>query len=127
MTGGRPAIVIVGAGGHARVVVDMLQQRADFELAGCVSPEPAADLLGLPVLGGDDSLADIFSSGVRHAFVAIGDNRVRAERLRHARQIGFVIANAISPHAVISPRATIGTGIAIMPGAVVNVGSVAFC
>lgn len=123
MTAARPAVVIIGAGGHAKVIVDILEERQEFELAGCISPDASA-LLGLPVLGGDEALPRILSSGIRHAFVAIGSNRVRAERMRHAVQLGFSIVNAVSGSATVSRRATLRTGVAIMPGAVVNVDTV---
>jgi UDP-perosamine 4-acetyltransferase len=116
-------VVIVGAGGHAKVIVDMLQDRGDVRLAGCVSRE-SGELLGLPWLGNDDALPAILASGVQRAFVAIGDNRLRAELMRGLVGLGFSLINAISAHAVIARSAVIGTGVAIMPGAIVNVDSI---
>jgi UDP-perosamine 4-acetyltransferase len=125
MTNDRSPLVVMGAGGHAKVIVDMLLERAEFWLAGCITHETdVTDVLGLPILGGDDALSRVFASGVRHAFVAIGNNRVRADRMQHARGIGFTIVNAISRHAIVSSRVTLGAGIAIMPGAVINVDTV---
>ena len=125
MTSDRPPLVIMGAGGHAKVVIDMLLERDEYRLAGCVTHEPgAAEILGVPVLGDDEALAGVYASGVRHAFVAVGNNRVRADRLQHVRALGFTVVNAISRHAIVSTRVTLGAGVAIMPGAVINVDSV---
>jgi UDP-perosamine 4-acetyltransferase len=125
VTGSQAPFVIIGAGGHAKVILDMLHDRAEFTCAGCVDPDPqSASLLKVPGLGDDGALAKILSSGIRHAFVAIGSNRVRAERQQQVRALGFTIINAISRYAVISPRATLGAGVAIMPGAVINVDTV---
>ena len=125
MTADRPAVVIIGAGGHAKVVVDMLQDNADFNLVGCVSQTAnSTGLLGLPSMGNDEALPRIMASGVRHAFVAVGDNRLRAELMRHVAQLGFSLVNAVSRRAVISARVALGAGIAIMAGAVINVDSV---
>lgn len=121
----RTAVVIIGAGGHAKVIIDMLEERREFELAGCVSSEPGIrTVLDVPVLGGDEALPGILSSGVRQAFIAIGENRLRAALTLHAVDLGFSIVNAVSRHAVISGRAKLGTGIAIMPGAIINVDTI---
>jgi UDP-perosamine 4-acetyltransferase len=113
-------VVILGASGHAKVIVDMLQERGEIRLAGCVSRE-SGDVLGLPWLGDDEVLPQLLASGLRRAFVAIGDNRVRAKLIRHLVGLGFGMINAISSHAVVSRSVGLGTGVAIMPGAVVNV------
>ena len=118
----KPRTVVVGAGGHAKVVLDILLDRGDVELVGCVAADAGADsVLGVPILGSDDMLSGVFASGVRHAFIAIGENKVRAKLQRHVESIGFSVVNAISRHAVLSSRVRLGTGIVIMPGAVVNV------
>jgi UDP-perosamine 4-acetyltransferase len=119
------AVVIIGAGGHAKVIIDILQEREDCELAGCVSADPDIHtVLDVPVVGGDDALPGLLSSGVRHAFVAVGENRLRATLTRRAVGLGFSIVNAVSRHAVLSPRVALGAGIAVMPGAVINVDTV---
>jgi UDP-perosamine 4-acetyltransferase len=121
----RPRTVVIGAGGHAKVVIDILLDSSDVELVGCVSAEAtAASLLGVPILGGDEVLPRVLAEGIRHAFVAIGENKVRAKLQRRAEASGFLLINAISRHAVLSDRVTLGTGIVIMPGAVVNVDTV---
>jgi UDP-perosamine 4-acetyltransferase len=122
MTTGGP-VVIVGAGGHAKVIIDLLQERGEIELAGCVSRE-SGEVLGLPWLGDDDALPGILASGLRRAFVAIGDNRLRSELLRRLTGLGFAMVNAISSQAVVSRRAALGTCVAVMPGAVVNVDTI---
>ena len=121
----RTSVVIIGAGGHAKVIIDMLQERGEFELAGCVSADrDNRAVLGVPVLGGDEALPRILATGVRHAFVALGENRLRAALTDRAVSLGFSIVNAISRHAVISGRVTLGSGIAVMPGAIINVDAV---
>jgi UDP-perosamine 4-acetyltransferase len=121
----RPRVVVIGAGGHAKVVLDILIDRGDVDLAGCVTAEShAAALLGVPILGSDDVLPGVLAGGVTHAFVAIGENRVRATLQRRVVTLGFSLVNAISRHAVLSARVTLGSGIVIMPGAVINVDTV---
>ena len=114
-------VVIVGAGGHAKVVIDMIEQRGDITIAGCTAPAPhPSHVFGHPVLGDDSVLTEVFASGIRLGFVAIGDNVLRARKSELMRSIGFSLVNVISPRAAVSRRATIGSGVAIMPGALIN-------
>ena len=116
-------LVIIGAGGHARSVMDIALQSANYEILGCIDPFPG-EVLGKPIIGKDEDLSTLFIQGVRHIFVAIGDN-VRRERLYdQAISLGFEPVNIISQSAIVSPRAHLGTGICIMPGSVVNVNTV---
>jgi UDP-perosamine 4-acetyltransferase len=50
-------IVVVGAGGHAKVVIDAIWAMGEFEIVGVVDPKPAnPEVLGVSVLGGDEEL-----------------------------------------------------------------------
>lgn len=114
-------MVILGAGGHAKVIMEILESRDDVLLAGYVSAGgETGPLYGVRRLGDDSNLQDLFAEGIRSAFVAIGDNAVRKERMGILARIGYRVINAISPKACISRYATLGVGIAAMPGAVVN-------
>jgi UDP-perosamine 4-acetyltransferase len=119
----KPGLVVIGSGGHAKVVVDILEEIDDFEIAGCTTADPVPDLLGYPVLGGDDVLPDILQKGVRHAFVAIGQNGLRRKLTRHVVDLGFSLINVVSPRATLSRRVKLEMGIVIMPGAIINAGA----
>lgn len=117
-------LLVVGAGAHAKVVVDLLQQSQEYEIAGLVDSNPEAGFWGYKVIGNDDCLPRIYLSGVNKAVIAIGNNYVRKKLFERVREIGFDIVNVISKNAVISPRATIGQGVVIMPGAIINADTV---
>jgi UDP-perosamine 4-acetyltransferase len=119
-------LVVLGASGHAKVIIDMLQDAGEVEIVGCTSADLAdagTSLLGIPVLGDDCVLPKLHAAGVSQAFVAVGDNRLRGKLMREVAALGFELANAISPHATISRRAKLGVGVAAMPGAIVNTSS----
>jgi UDP-perosamine 4-acetyltransferase len=118
-------VVVIGSGGHAKVVIDILREQPDCELIGCLSPEPVGTVAnGVRVIGGDDLLPDLLRDGASHAFVALGDNRLRAKMLHCVSSLGFHLLNAISRHAVLSPSVTVRAGVAVMPGAIVNADTV---
>jgi UDP-perosamine 4-acetyltransferase len=117
-------VIVIGAGGHAKVCIELLRATGN-SVAYCVGAPDSGDLcLGTPVLHGDEQLARLRSEGYDTVFVAIGANAVRQRLATFAIELGFRLVNAISPRAVISPSVTLGLGVAVMPGAVINADSV---
>lgn len=117
-------MIIIGAGPHSKVVADILLQNQQYEIIGLVDDLDKEGFLGLEIIGNDNYLIDLFQSGVHKAFIAIGNNDIRKRLFETAVNIGYEIVNAISAYAVISPYAKLGKGIAVMPGAVINVDTV---
>jgi UDP-perosamine 4-acetyltransferase len=113
-------IVVVGAGGHAKVCIELLRA-GGHHVAFCVgSSDSDPECLGTPVLFGDDHLDRLYTEGFRHVFIAIGSNRGRIALAGMATGIGFELVSAVSPNATVSPTATLGKGVAVMAGAVIN-------
>lgn len=114
-------VVVIGAGGHAKVVIELLRA-CSHRVVFCVASdgEQGATCLGVPVLVGDEHLRGLWEAGYRYAIVAIGNNSVRESLAKKAQEIGFVFVNAVSPASTVSPTARLGSGIAIMAGAVIN-------
>lgn len=117
-------VVIIGAGGHAKVIVDILQQNGECDIVGMLDKEKDEGFWGIPVIGTDDDLPKLFEEGVRCAFVALGSNSLRKEVSAKAETIGYRMINAVSNKAIISARAKLGQGVAVMPGAVINADTV---
>lgn len=116
----RPGIVMVGAAGHAKVCIELLRAMGE-EVAFCVGGgDSAASCLGVQVLYGDEHLARLRAEGYTRAFIAVGANRVRVKLGHLAVGLGYTLVNAVSPHAVVSPSAQVGAGIAVMAGAIIN-------
>jgi UDP-perosamine 4-acetyltransferase len=119
-------VVGLGAGSHAKVVIEILRCRESYELIGLLDPKPelhGKSVLGVPVLGGDDLLAVLKRDGVCHFFVglgSVGDTRPRRRLFELALEYGMRPVDAVHPQAVVSPSAEIGEGVTIMAGAVIN-------
>jgi UDP-perosamine 4-acetyltransferase len=117
-------IIVVGAGGHAKVCIELLRAMGET-VAYCVGGDDSpGQCLGVPVLLGDENLARLRSEGYSRLFVAIGSNGLRERLGALGSEQGYELANAISPQAVISPSVTVGNGVAIMSGVVINAESV---
>lgn len=125
--GTAPARVVgLGAGGHAKVMVEALRAAGGWELVGLLDPDRSlhgTTVAGLVVLGGDEMLDGLRSDGVSHAFVAVGSVRPTLLRRRLFEVLcarGFRPADALHPAAVASPSATWGGGLALLAMGVIN-------
>jgi sugar O-acyltransferase (sialic acid O-acetyltransferase NeuD family) len=115
------AILIVGAGGHAKVVADILLCQGLFVL-GFLDDDPGTwghRRLGLPVLGAIDTYVAHNPAGL---VMGIGDNRARQQVVQ---RLGLQAANlltiqAIHPRATLARSAHVGRGVVVAAGAVIN-------
>lgn len=116
-------IVVVGGGGHARVVIEILLV-SGRPVAGFTDAMAAAGSRWLEVscLGDDSALEEAHRRGSRHAIIALGDNRLRQRLAHQVVEWGYELVNARHPSAIVSPSVSLGVGIALMAGAVLNAG-----
>ena len=116
----------IGAGGHAKVLLEALLSRADVDVVGLLDADRArhgTHVLGVMVLGGDELLDKLHREGVTHAFIGIGgvgDNGPRRRVYELVHDAGFKLLEVVHPSAVVSPSATIGDGVAVCPGAIIG-------
>lgn len=125
----KASLVLVGAGGHAKVLADLVAAEGKRALAGAVDPNPAgraARSSGLNILGDDDALPRLLAKGVTQAAVAvgsIGDTSARARLRRRLLVLGFETPALVHPTAIVSPSATIAPGAQVMAGVIINSGA----
>jgi sugar O-acyltransferase (sialic acid O-acetyltransferase NeuD family) len=117
-------VVIIGVGGHARVIADALLspelRTKGFELAGFLDDNP--DLLnkivlGKPVLGKIANLEHVPHDAV---VVGIGDNEIRCRLFNLLASRGEKFATIIHPSAIISASVKVGVGTVVFARVVVN-------
>lgn len=114
-------VLIVGAGGHAKVVADILQQATEYEVIGLIDKKGAEGFWNIPVVGTDDDLRRVHTEmNVDYAFVALGNGQLREKVTERVVTAGYELITVISQYATISKRVKIGMGTVIMPGAVIN-------
>lgn len=109
-------IVIIGAGGHGKVVLDILRAAGDAEPVGFVDSSPSragGRIGGLPIFGPANVLPKLRQQGVRGAIVAIGDGRARVQYASLLREQGFELINAIHPTSSVSPTAVLGRNVVV--------------
>lgn len=108
-------LVIIGAGGHAKVAVETAQL-AGWEVVGFADDNPNVALLDFPYLGKPN---DIKPTEDIHLILAIGSNSVR-KKMDLALSDRFSWATIIHPRAIISSRAKLREGTVVFAGAVIQ-------
>jgi len=125
----KPSCVILGGGGHTRVLLDCLQRADTVQVRGILDPNPAlwgTQCLGVPILGGDEKLEGLVAEGI--SLFAVGVGGVGANQPRQ-RLFELGVSHHLQPMTVIHPTATcsrwatIGRGSQLLPGCIVNAGA----
>lgn len=114
-------VVIIGAGGHGRVVLDILRAQGSHKVLGFLDADEALHgsvVAGVPVLGHPNHLIRLRGKA-RGAVVAIGDNRARVSYASHLRNAGLELISAIHPRSMVLGGARVGANVVIAAGAVV--------
>lgn len=122
-TGKPKRIFILGAGGHGRVVLDILLQAGQHQIVGFLDNN--ADIHGrridgVPVFGSIEDLAALaHQHDVEGVVVAIGDNGVRRGVARQVDLAGLDLINAVHPSATLARNASLGRNVVVAAGTVV--------
>ena len=118
------AVIVVGGGGHAAVVIEVLRL-SGLEVLGVCDPAlrgADATVCGVPVLGGDDEILARPAGEVR-LVNAVGSTRSTAARaavFERFQDHGYEFATILHPGAILSGTAELGEGAQLMAGAVVQ-------
>ena len=120
----KPSLILIGAGGHSRSCIDVIEQHGRFQIAGLVGVkgEMKYKQLSYEVIGTDEELPELVKT-YSLAVITLGhihtpDTRIRLYHL--ASSIGFELPIIVSPLSYVSQHATIGAGTIVMNGAFVN-------
>jgi len=113
------SIILVGYSGHGFVLADILLL-SGHRLEGYMdNEEKALNPYGLTWYGDENSTRAMEILRFHPFIVAIGNNKVREKVFRRLQQTAAPI-NAIHPASLLAQKVTVGKGIAIMAGAIVN-------
>lgn len=121
--------VIIGGGGHAKVLIDCLRTSEEVTVVGVLDNDQqkwGSELLGVPIVGGDDKIAGLFPSGITHFVVGVGstgNNKNRMDLFNLAVKNHLLPFTIRHPAAIVSINITLGMGCQLLPGCILNAGS----
>jgi sugar O-acyltransferase (sialic acid O-acetyltransferase NeuD family) len=122
-----PSLILIGAGGHARSCIDVIEQQGQYQIAGLIGmpDEVLTKHLGYVIIGTDSNLPEL-AKNYRYALITIGQIQTAEHRIllyQQALQFGFQLPIIIAPTAHVSRHAVLGAGTIVMHGAIVNAGA----
>jgi sugar O-acyltransferase (sialic acid O-acetyltransferase NeuD family) len=120
-------VIIIGSQGHAKVVVDIVEQTGRYEIVGLLDRFRTVGerAMGYEILGGEEDLPRLMGEKrATRAIVAIGDNCVRHMVTENVSRIcpELELVCAIHPTARVSGSVSIDSGTVVMAGATINPG-----
>ena len=123
----KPSLILIGAGGHARSCIDVIEQQGQYQIAGLIGmpDEVHTQHLGYTLIGTDSNLPELAKT-YQYALITVGQIQVAEHRIRlyqQAIQLGFQLPIVIAPTAHVSRHAIVGVGTIVMHGAIVNAGA----
>jgi len=121
-------ILLVGAGGHAKSCIDVIEQEGRFSIEGLIGLENEVgnQILGYPVVGTDKNFPTLLQNN-KNILITIGQIKSPELRINLYEQLKKYNCNfptVVSPSAYISKHAVLGEGTIVMHGAIINAGAV---
>lgn len=118
-------IIVIGAGGHAKVVIDiMLQRKKAFNdnliiegiLDDSFIENEKKELFGIPIIGKINKILEL-SSDIYYV-IAIGNNSIRRKISKDYKNLKYI--TLIHPKAIIAENVIIYEGTVVMAGVIIN-------
>ena len=114
-------LMILGAGGHGRVVAEIAQLSGKYTDIAFLDDKVPEASFPYPYIGKCEEFVDYLTD--YDFFIAIGNAAIRRRLQIEVEEAGGRIITLIHPAAIISKDVTIGKGTVIMAGAIVNTGA----
>lgn len=117
-------IVVVGGGGHAKVIINVLKKLDNYKILGYTDLKDKGLVLGIKYLGTDEVLKNVIKTEkICNAVIAIGNikiSEVRQKIYEKINKLHFIFPVIISPNAIVNENVEIGKGSVVLDGAIIN-------
>lgn len=121
-------LILVGAGGHAKACIEVIESTKEFSIKGLVDHNTEMkSVLGYPVLGKDELIDEQARLANMYFLITVGQIKSANTRIKifeHIGRAGGQLATIIAASAVVSPRARIGAGTIVMQHCLINADAV---
>lgn len=120
-------IVLIGGGGHARVLLGILRKLNRYRVLGYTDRKDRGNLIGAKYLGGDEALSSHAADrNVLAAVLAVGQTglgQLREECWCRLGKLPLGFPPVVSPDAIVNKGIRMAEGAVVMDGAVINCGA----
>lgn len=107
-------IAIIGAGGHAKVIIDIIQEIGLYNIIGIYDDNKTESIMGIKIIG---KISEIDPT-IENFIIGIGNDKVR--KLIYEKHINLNWATLIHPKSIISKSASISKGTIVCAGAIIQ-------
>ena len=118
-------ILVIGASGHAKVIIDIIKKQAKYEIFGLIDSykTKGTKINEHEILGTEEDLSNIIdANNIYGGIIAIGDNWTRRKLYKKitSLSINFEFITVIHPNVIIGENTIINSGTVIMAGSIIN-------
>lgn len=116
-------IIVIGGGGHAKVVISILKKNDQFNIMGYSEINDYGSLLNINYLGNDDVVIEKYRNKSVKVILGVGQIKspeLRKKIVRKYVNAGFHFPAIISPHAIVNESVVVGAGTVVMDNVVIN-------
>lgn len=118
-------IVLIGAGGHAKTIVDTIERLGTYKIVGFISDGKVGEEVyrDYKIIGCDADAEKLYTNGIRHAFLSIGfmgNSKLRNCLYEQYKSVGFSFPVFVDPSAIVASDVIIGEGSYIGKNTVIN-------
>ncbi len=119
--------IILGGGGHARVLMDALLLQS-IPVLGIAVADPALKntmISGIKVIGTDEDVLSHSPEQVRlvNGLGSVDLTKKRQQLFKKFKKLGYIFTNVIHPSAIIASNVQLSEGVQLMAGSIVQTGS----
>ena len=126
MTESKKPIIVIGSGGHSKVLIEILRERK-YSIIGVTSNNlsQGTDFMGLQILGKDDQISSYKQEEILlvNGIGSLPGIYRRKEISIFMKNKGYKFSSVIHPQSIVSPSAFLGEGVQIMAGSIVQAGT----
>jgi len=117
-------LLLLGAGGHCKSIIDVIEQEGRFEIVGIIDNEleVGSSILDYKIIGNDDDLANLRKE-YKYALIAVGQIKsavVRKKLFKRLKVLNYTLPVVVSPLAYVSKYTKIDEGTVVMHHALIN-------
>ena len=108
-------IIIIGAGGHSKVIIDIIRELGNYNIVGIYDDNKTGYFSGIKIIG---KIAEIDNKKNEYFIIGIGNDKIRKKIAEEYNQLKW--ATLIHPKTIIAKTATIKEGTVVCAGAIIQ-------